>query len=81
MVRRAEPAQLHPLPVLDLLGVRVPPFDRHIRVGVGVHEHVEGAVAVELGQERHGRGDLAEDGGDLGLDLCLRLVRVLLGCC
>ena len=75
VVARAEAAQLHALAVGDLLGVAVAPLDRHLAVGVGVDEHVEGAVAVELRQERHRRRDLAEDGGDLGLDLGLGLFR------
>lgn len=69
MVRRAEAPQLHPLAVLNLLCVRVAPLDGDVAVGVGVDEDVEGAVAAELGEEGDGRGDLAEDGGDFGLDL------------
>lgn len=76
MVGRAEAAQLHALAVFNLLGVRVAPFDGHVAVGVGVHEHVEGAAAAELRQKRDGRGDLAKDGGDFGLDLLLRLFRL-----
>lgn len=86
-----EPPQLHPLPALNLLGVAVPPLHRHLRVRVGVDQHVEGAVARELREESHRGRDLAEDGGDLGLDLLFRLfgvsgrcrgVRaVLVGCC
>lgn len=73
MIRCAEPSQLHPLPVLNLLGIRISPLDGHLAVGVGVDEHVEGAVAVELGEECDARGDLAEDGGDFGLDFLLGL--------
>lgn len=80
MVGGAEPTQLHPLAILNLLGIRVSPLDGDVRVGVGVDEDVEGAVAVELGEEGDRGGDLAEDGGDLGLDLGLGLVRVLLRC-
>lgn len=69
MVRRAEASQLHPLAVLNLLGVRVPPLDGDVAIRVGVDEDVEGAVAAELGEEGDGGGDLAEDGGDFGLDL------------
>lgn len=70
MHRRAEAAQLDLLPADNLLAIAVTPLHRDVRVGVGVDEHVEGALpGVELGQESHRRGDLAEDGGDLGLDL------------
>ena len=69
VTRRAEPPELDALAVLDLLGVRVAPLDGDVGVGVGVDEHVEGAVALQLGQEGDAGGDLAEDGGDLGLDL------------
>lgn len=65
MIRGAEASQLDPLSVLNFLGVRVSPLDGHVRVGVGVDEHVESAVAVELREEGDGGGDLAEDGGDL----------------
>lgn len=68
MVRRAEAPQLHSLAVLNLLGVGVPPLNRNVAVCVGVDEDVEGAVAAELGEECNGGGDLAEDGGDFGLD-------------
>lgn len=50
MHRRAEAAQLDLLPADNLLAVAVAPLDRDVRVGVGVDEHVEGALpAVELG--------------------------------
>ena len=76
MIARAETPQLHLLPVLNLLRVAVPPFHRHLRVRVRVDQDVKGAVAgIELGQECHGRGDLAEDGLDLELDFLLRLLR------
>lgn len=73
VVTCAEPAQLYPLAVLNFLGITVPPLDGHIAVGVGVDEHVKGAVAGELGQKGDGGGDLAEDGSDLVLDLLFRL--------
>lgn len=73
MVGSAESSQLHLLAILNLLCVRVTPLNGHLAVGVGVDEHVEGAVTVELGEEGDGCGDLAEDGGDLGLDLGLSL--------
>ena len=70
MVARAETPQLHLLPVLNLLGVAVPPFHRHLRVRVRVDQDVERAIArVELGEEGDGGGDLAEDGLDLELDV------------
>lgn len=69
MTTRAKTPQLHPLAALNLLCVAVAPLERHLAVGVGVDEHVEGAVAVELREEGDARGDLAEDCLDLGLDL------------
>lgn len=48
VVARAEAAQLDALAVLDLLGIAVAPLDRHIAVCIGVDEHVEGAVPVQL---------------------------------
>ena len=81
MIRRAETPQLYALPVGDLLGVAVAPFHGDLAVGVGVDQHVEGAVAGQLREEGHGRCDLAEDGGDFGLDLCFGLVgRYRRGC-
>lgn len=74
MAGGAEAAQLDALAVLDLLGVTVAPLDGDLAVGIGVDEHVEGAAAVQLRQEGHARGDLAENGGDLGLDLRFGLV-------
>lgn len=68
MIAGAKTPQLHLLPVLDLLGIAIPPFDRHVGVGVGVDEDVEGAVAVELGEKGDGGGDLAEYRLDLRLD-------------
>jgi hypothetical protein len=73
MVASAEAAQLDPLAVGNLLGVAVDPLDGHVAVGVGVDEHVEGAIAGELGEERDRRRDLSEDGGDLVLDFFLGL--------
>ena len=74
MIRGAEPSQLDPFAVLNLLCVRVPPLDGDVAVCVCVDEHVEGAVTGELGEEGDGGGDLAEDGGDFGLDLGFGLV-------
>ena len=70
MIARAETPQLHLLPILNLLGVAVSPFHRHLRVRVRVDQDVERAIArVELGKEGHGGRDLAEDGLDFELDL------------
>ena len=70
MIARAETPQLHLLPILNLLGVAISPFHRHLRVRVRVDQDVERAIArVELGKEGHGGGDLAEDGLDFELDL------------
>lgn len=69
MITRTETPQLDLLPVLDLPRVAVAPLQRHLRVRVGVDQHVEGAVAVQHRQEGHGGRDLSEDGLDLVLDL------------
>lgn len=75
VITGAEAPQLHLLPILDLLCITITPFDGDIRVGVGVDEDVEGAVAIELGKEGDGGGNLSEDGLDLRLDFLLRLLR------
>ena len=72
----AETPQLDVFAVGNLLGVAISPFDGHVAIGVGIDEHVEGAVAAELGQKGDGRGDLAKNGGDFRLDLGFRLVGV-----
>lgn len=69
MAPRAEAAELDAFSVGNLLGVAVTPLHGHVRIGVGVHEHVERAGSVELRQECHGRGDLPEYRLDLSLDL------------
>lgn len=74
VIAGAEAPQLHLLPVLDLLGITIAPFDGDIRVGVGVDENVESAVAVELGKEGDRGGDLSEYGLDLRLDFLFRLL-------
>lgn len=75
MIARAKTPQLHLLPVLNLLGVAIPPFHRDLRVRVRVNQDVERAVArVELGEEGHGGGDLAEDGLNLELDFLFRFL-------
>ena len=74
VVTRAKAPQLHLLPVLDLLRVTVTPLNRHVRVGISIYEHVEGAVAIELWQERDGSCDLSEDGLNLVLNLLFGFV-------
>ena len=76
MIARAETPQLHLLPILNLLGVAVPPLHRHLRVRVRVDQDVERAIArVELGEEGHRGCDLAEDGLDFELDLLFGFLR------
>ena len=69
MTTRTKTPQLHLLPILNLLGIAIPPLQRHLAVRIGVHQHVERAVAVERREEGHGCCDLAEYGLDVGLDL------------
>jgi len=69
MARGAEAAKLHALAIDDLLGVTVAPLDGYLARRVGIHQHVEGAVALQLRKECHRCGDLAEQRCDLGLDL------------
>lgn len=73
MITGAEAAQLNTLAIFNLLRVTVTPLDGDFAVGVGVDEHVERAVAGELGEEGYRGGDLSEDGGDLVLDLLFGL--------
>ncbi len=69
MTTRTKTPQLHLLPILNLPRIAVAPLHGHLRVRIGVDEDVEGAVAgVELGEEGHRGGDLAEDRLDLGLN-------------
>jgi len=81
VVGGAEAAQLDALAVDNFLGITVAPLDGHFAVGVGVDEHVEGTVAAELGQECDRGCDLPENGGDLGLDFCFRLLGRCIGGC
>lgn len=74
MAAGAEAAELDAFRIRNLLGVAVAPLHRHVRIGVGVHEHVERAGRIELRQECHGRGDLPEYRLDLSLDLRVRLI-------
>ena len=76
MAPRAEPAELDSFRIRDILGVAVAPLHRHVRIGVGVHQHVERAGSIELRQERHGRGDLPEYRLDLSLDLGVGFIRL-----
>lgn len=71
MIIRAEASQLHLFSVLDLLGVTVAPFNRHVGVRIGVYQDIECAVPVQDRKKRNGGGDLAEDGLDLVLDFLL----------
>lgn len=73
MITCAKTPQLHLLPVLDLLGITIPPFYRYIGVCVCVDKDIECAVPVELWEEGYGGGDLSEDRLDFGLDFLLRL--------
>lgn len=74
MIICTKASQLHLFGVLDLLGVTVAPFHRHFGVRIGVDQDVEGAVAVQNGEEGNGRGDLAEDCLDFVLDLFFGLL-------
>lgn len=48
MVTSTKAPQLHLLTILDLFGVAIAPFNRYIRIGVGVYQHIERAIAIEL---------------------------------
>lgn len=67
-------SQLHLFSILDFLSVTVAPFNRHFGVRIGVDQDVEGAVAVQNGEEGNGRGDLAEDCLDFILNLFFGLL-------
>lgn len=70
MIRSAKIPQLHLLPILNLLCIRISPFHWHLTVCIRIHQHIERAIAgVELWEESYGGGDLAEDGLDFELDL------------
>ena len=47
VITRAETSQLDLFAILDLLGIAVAPLQRYFRIGIGVHEHVEGTISVE----------------------------------
>lgn len=74
MVARAEASQLYLFAILDFFGVAVAPLEWHVRICIGVDEHVEGAITVEHGQESNRGCDLSKDGLDLSLDLRLCLL-------
>lgn len=74
MVARAEASQLNFFAILDLFGVAVAPLERHVRVCIGVHQYVEGTVAIKHWQESDRGSDLAENRLDLGLNLSLSLL-------
>lgn len=74
VVACAEAPELHLLAILDFFGVTVSPFHGNVRVGIGVHEYIEGAIAVQHGQKCHRRSNLTEDGLDLSLNLLIRLL-------
>jgi hypothetical protein len=69
VITGTETPQLNLLTILDLFRITVSPFNRNIRVRVGVDHDVERAIAVQHWQERDGCGDLSEDGLDFFLDL------------
>lgn len=75
----AEAAELDLLSVLDLLGVTVTPLHGDIRVGIGVDENIECAIAIENGEEGDRGSNLAENGLDLFLDFLLSLFNRLGG--
>lgn len=71
MVCCAKSPQLHSLTANNLFPAisTVAPLYRYIAVGVGVYEHIEGVRAgIELREEGDTGGDLAEEGGNFGLD-------------
>ena len=72
MVTRTEASQLHLLCVLDFFSITVPPFDGYIGVCVCIHKHIEGAIAVKLGQKRHRCCYLTVQSLDFGLNLLFR---------
>lgn len=74
VIGSAEAPQLYSLSVLNFLRVRVSPLNGDVAVGVCVDEDVESAITSELREEGDGSCDLAEDGGDLGLDLGFGLI-------
>src|SRR3569833_248980 len=74
MARSREAAQLDALAVGNFLGVAIAPLNGHLAVGVGVNKDVESTVTGQLWEEGDRGSDLAEDGGDLGLDLGFALI-------
>lgn len=83
MISRTEPPQLNFLPANNLFPAinTVAPLHRHVAVSVGVYEHIEGVGArVELWEEGDAGGDLAEKGGDFGLNFRLGFFGGRSGC-
>ena len=71
MVARAKTPKLYLFAALDLLCITVTPLDGHVRVGIGVDEHIECAWFSEFGQKRDGSSDLSEQCSDRSLDFFL----------
>lgn len=74
MVVCTETPKLYLLGILDLLGIAVTPFYRNIGVGVGIHKDVEGAIAIQNGEEGDRGCNLAENSLDLLLNLFFSLL-------
>jgi hypothetical protein len=74
VVARAEGSQLHFFAVLDFFGVAVAPLERDVGICIGIHQHIECAIAIEHRQESDRGSDLSKDRLDLSLDLSLSLL-------
>lgn len=74
VVVRTKTPQLNLFAIDDFSCVAVTPFNRNVRVCIGIYQHVEGAVAVKHGEECHGGGDLTEYCLDLRLNLLIGLL-------
>lgn len=73
VITRTKTPQLHLLPILDLSRIAIPPLHGYLAVRICIHQDIKAAVTVKLREEGDRSGDLAEDGLNLGLDLCLSL--------
>jgi hypothetical protein len=73
MIACTETPELHLLPILNLLRITISPLHRHVGVCIGVYQHVERTIAIELRKESHGCCDLPEYGLYLFLDLLFGL--------